>query len=244
MKLHLMTGHDFTHAIQKRWPLFIPAGTIEYHGEHLPLGVDTLAAIKALDEVEKKINCVVAPPVWFGPSSFAVAGPEMGTINVDTNQFEKQANDILHGFLENGFRQIFVVIHHQYEMGQMMPEALAFKKASVSLIFRLLEKEHGKGWWGSEKMSNYYNNLQTNENPFNWIQVIPLMSPEIQKKMGYDHAGKLETSLMMASYPETVKMQYYNPDFPWYTKDAINATKEWGEETFRLIVEYLIRLVS
>ncbi|MGZ7212399.1 creatininase family protein, partial [Streptococcus pyogenes] len=86
-----------------------------YHGEHLPLGVDTLAVIKALDEVEKKINCVVAPPVWFGPSSFAVAGPEMGTINVDTNQFEKQANDILHGFLENGFRQIFVVIHHQYE---------------------------------------------------------------------------------------------------------------------------------
>ena len=34
---------------------FIPAGTIEYHGEHLPLGVDTLAVIKALDEVEKRL---------------------------------------------------------------------------------------------------------------------------------------------------------------------------------------------
>jgi len=93
-------------------------------------------------------------------------------------------------------------------------------------------------------MSNYYDQLQTNENPFNWIQIVPLMSPEIQKKMGYDHAGKLETSLMMASHPETVKMQYFNPEFPWYTKNAINASREWGEEAFRLIVEYLIKLVS
>ena len=239
-----MTGHDFTHAIQNHWPLLVPAGTIEYHGEHLPLGVDTLAVIKALDEVDKRIGCVVAPPIWYGPSSFAVAGPEKGTIDVDNDRFEKQVSDILRAFLENGFRRIIVVIHHQFEMGQLMPEALAFKKSAVSLIFELLDKERGRGWWGSEKMTDYYDSLQTQDNPFNWIQVVPLMSPEIQQKMGYDHAGKLETSLMMASDPEHVKMQYLDPQFPWYTQEAVHASREWGEKTFEMIVEYLIQLVK
>ena len=244
MKLHEMTGRDFTYAIQNRWPLFVPAGTIEYHGEHLPLGVDTFAVIKALDEVEKRMDCVVAPPIWYGPSSFAVAGPEKGTIHVDNDRFEKHVSDILRAFLDNGFRKIIVVIHHQFEMGQLMPEALAFKKAAASLIFELLDKEQGRGWWGSEKMADYYDKLQTGDNPFNWIQVVPLMSPEIQQKMGYDHAGKLETSLMMASNPETVKMQYLNPEFPWFTREAVHASREWGEKTFEMIVEYLIQVVK
>lgn len=244
MKLHEMLPEQCEKAKSEKWPLFIPAGTVEYHGEHLPLGVDTIAVIKALDEVEKDIDCVIAPVLWYGPSSYAVAGPEKGTIDINTDRFEHYVSEILRGLLENGFRKIFVVIHHQFEMGQLMPEALAFKKAAASLIFNFLEEERGRGWWGSEQMKTYYDNLDKDENPFNWIQVVPLMSPEIQNKMGYDHAGKLETSLMLAAIPDKVNMNLLKKDGLWFTGYAKNASVEHGTKAIEMMVQYLIDISS
>jgi len=242
MKLHEMRPDQCEKAKKEGLALFLPAGTIEYHGAHLPLGVDTIAVLKALDELEKRIECVVAPPIWYGPSSFAVAGPEKGTIDVDVDRFETHVMDVMSGLLENGFRKIIVVIHHQFEMGRLMPEALAFKKAAAVLTFKLQEKEKGRGWWGSADMGSYYDELETGANPFNWIQVVPLMSPEIQQKMGYDHAGKLETSLMLASVPERTDMSRLKGDGLWFTRDAGTASAEYGARTFEMIVDYLIAL--
>ncbi len=244
MRLAEMLPYQVEQALVEKWPLFVPAGTIEYHGEHLALGTDTIVVIKALEEVERRINCVVAPTIWYGPSSFAVAGPEKGTIHVSEDRFEKYVSDILRGLLDIGFRKIFVVIHHQFEKGQLMPEALAFKKAAVSLIFEYLERQWGRGWWGSERMANYYESLGTSENPFNWIRVIPLMSPKIQEEVGYDHAGVLETSLMMVAAPSSVDFTHLKADGPWFTRSAKEATKEHGEKAFKLIVGYLIKTVS
>jgi creatinine amidohydrolase/Fe(II)-dependent formamide hydrolase-like protein len=244
MKLHEMLPGQCEKAKREKWPLFIPAGTIEYHGEHLPLGVDTIAVLKSLEELEKQINCIVAPPVWYGPSSYAVAGPEKGTIDVDADRFEKHCEDVLRGLLESGYRRIFVVIHHQFEMGRLMPEALAFQKSAYRIIFERLERERGRGWWGTDDMESYYESIETFDNPFNWVQVVPLMSPEIQKEMGYDHAGLLETSLMLAAVPDRVDMRLLEGDRPWFTRGAENATPEHGEKTIRKIVEYLIELTS
>ena len=102
MKLYKMLPTQCKKAKEEKWPLFLPAGTIEYHGEHLPLGVDTFAVLKALDELEKRIDCVIAPPLWYGPSSFAVAGPEKGTIDVNNDRFEQHVSDVLRGLLITG----------------------------------------------------------------------------------------------------------------------------------------------
>jgi creatinine amidohydrolase len=240
MKLQEMLHHQVEQARVEKWPVFLPAGTIEYHGEHLPLGVDTIAVLKALDEVEKKIPCVIAPTVWYGPSSYAVAGPEKGTIDVDVDKFEGHIQDVLSGLLQNGFRRIIVVIHHQFEQGQLMPEALAFRKAGMKLAFQWQERDKGRGWWGSPAMQTYYEAMGSQEDPFNWVRVVPLMSPEIQRTMGYDHAGKLETSLMQYAVPELVEMKRLEGDGLWFTQDAHSASAEHGEKTIAMVVDYLI----
>ena len=67
-----------------------------------------------------------------------------------------------------------MVIHHQFEKGQLMPEALAFKKSAMSLIFECLEKERGRGWWGSEEMADYYINSKPRKTPLAGCKVVPL----------------------------------------------------------------------
>ena len=107
-----------------------------------------------------------------------------------------------------------------------------------------LEKEKGRGWWGSESMATYYENLETSDNPFNWIQIVPLMSPEIQQKMGFDHAGFLETSLMLAAIPERVNMDLLKDDGLWFTKDAYKASSEYGKKVYKMMVGYLIEIAK
>ena len=57
-KLEEMRVEHVRKAIKESWPLFLPIGTIEYHCEHLPLGVDGFAVISVLKEVEKRILCL------------------------------------------------------------------------------------------------------------------------------------------------------------------------------------------
>jgi creatinine amidohydrolase/Fe(II)-dependent formamide hydrolase-like protein len=242
MQLTDMRPHQCATAKQENWPVFLPVGTIEYHGEHLPLGVDGHVVLHALAQVEKRLPCVIAPPIWYGVASYLVAGPEKGTIDVSADHLEKHVYDIMKALLENGYKNVIAIIHHQYANGRLMPTTLACKKAAIMAMMEVLERERGRGWWGDAAMSKYYSVLETGANPFNAIRVVPLMSPEVQSVMGYDHAGKLETSLMMAAFPQWVETARLENDGLWFTDAAVDASAELGRKAFDLIVDDLIRL--
>jgi len=239
MRLEYMRSAQLRQAIKERVPLVIPAGTIEYHGEHLGLGCDTLVVLKTLELLEKEIPMVIAPAFYYGPSSYAVAGPEMGTVNVDNEHLESHVRDVLWAFLEAGFRKIIVIIHHQYEEGIELPLTLAFKKAAAELIFRHFEQTEGRGWWGSAEEGTFYEEMGAEEHPWNWIRVIPLMHPEVQRKTGYDHAGKHESSLLWALCPEAVDMDKRKENTGWFTKAAEEASLEYGKKMVDLILAQL-----
>ena len=52
MRYELMLPHQIRKAIEERWPVVLPLGVLEYHGEHMGVGMDTLAVIKTLEIVE------------------------------------------------------------------------------------------------------------------------------------------------------------------------------------------------
>lgn len=111
-----------------------------------------------------------------------------------------------------------------------MPMTLSYMKAAKRATMRYLEKTLGQGWWGSESYADYYENLGGNDDPFSWIKVIPAMSPAAQKATGYDHAGKYECSLLMALYPEAVKLDRLGDIKHWFTASAAEANPILGKE--------------
>ena len=42
MRYELMLPHQIRKAIKGNWPVALPLGVLEYHGEHLAVGLDTL----------------------------------------------------------------------------------------------------------------------------------------------------------------------------------------------------------
>lgn len=240
MRYELMLPHELRRAIAGNWPVALPVGVLEYHGEHLALGMDTLAVIKALELIETEIDLVILPPFYYGASSYAVAPPEkMGSLHVGADKLVPFAQDLFRALLRVGFRNIHFFIHHQTENFTVgMPTDLAFKFAARQAIFEFLERERGEGWWGDEKMANYYALQAGGDDPFNWIKGHPLMSPEMIRAYPFDHAGEGETSLMMALCPDAVDMTRFSSD-AWYARSAANATPERGAAGREMILAHL-----
>ena len=72
-----MRPHQIRAAIQADIPAVLAIGVQEYHGEHLPVGVDLLAVTRVLARLEAEApeRVILLPAFGYGAASHAVAGP-------------------------------------------------------------------------------------------------------------------------------------------------------------------------
>ena len=227
-----MLPYQIRKAIDTNVPVVLPLGVIEYHAEHLPLGVDCFTCIEIIRRVEARHpEMVVLPPFYYGAASWAVAKPERnGTVHVDAEKLVPVAEEIFRGLLRVGFRNIHAFIAHQTEeFEQGMPTDLAFRLAARHALFEWLDKESGEGWWGTEKFSNYYSGAN---NPFNWIRIHTcneFKTTEERERFPGDHAGKVETSETMAICPELVELDRIDGSL-WFARDGKDSSVEYGND--------------
>lgn len=239
MILDKVFPREVKHVQDNNLPLVIVGGTVEYHGAHCSYGCDTLIAEGLVNKLAKEKEIMIAPTINYSPSSYAVGDKTSGTVHIPERVFEDYVYHVFMSMLYSGFRNIYVVIHHQFEQETQMPMTLCYRMAAKRATMQYLEETLGQGWWGSENYANYYEQLEGANNPFNWIKVIPTMSTEVQNATGYDHAGKYETSILMSLYPEAVDLKRIDDIKHWFTEAARGASKEIGDEMVEKSLEYL-----
>ena len=239
MEYNMSFPRELDRVKKDRIPTVICGGTVEYHGPHCSYGCDTLIAEGLIKKLAQKKELMIAPTIYYSPSSYAVADETSGTVHIEEDVFEAYLFGIFTNMLDAGLRNIYVVIHHQFEQESLMPMTLSYMKAAKRATMRYLEKTQGKGWWGSENYASYYENLGGGDDPFSWIKVIPTMSTEVQNATGYDHAGKYECSILMSLYPDAVKLDRIDEIKHWFTESAREASKEIGDEMVEKSLDYL-----
>jgi creatinine amidohydrolase/Fe(II)-dependent formamide hydrolase-like protein len=236
MRFDWMRPDQIAAAIAANTPVVLPIGVMEYHGAHLPAGVDLLIVTETLQRLGDRI--ITLPPFAYGAASHAVAGPGRGTLHLDPATFLPMAEALFTALLTTGFRNLHGVIHHQTEnFAQGMPTDLAFRLAARNAIFRHLETTRGPGWWGDRGMQDYYARHAAGEDPFNWICIHPLFPKGAD--FPFDHAGAGETSLMLALAPDTVDLSRALDGDHWYTDTAPQATTELGERGVAIALSHL-----
>jgi len=71
-KYEQMTPKEFLQAVDHMPVFFVPTGLLEWHGEHLPLGLDALKAYSlCLQTAEKIGGGIVLPPNYYGRPGFS-----------------------------------------------------------------------------------------------------------------------------------------------------------------------------
>ena len=242
MRFERMRPGQLREAIELGVPFVLPIGVMEYHGGHLPVGVDMLAVTEVLQRLEPEV--VLLPPFPYGAASHAVAGPEgTGNLHIDASAIVPFAEGLFTALLRGGFRNLHGVIHHQTEnFAQGMPTDLAFRLAARNAIFRYLETERGPGWWGDRGMRDYYAQHAAGASPFDWIRIHPLFPPG--NPYPFDHAGEGETGLMQALVPQSVDMARAADGDHWYVETAGAASAARGEEGVAIALAHVRRCLS
>ncbi len=182
-----MTWPEVAEALERDPVVFLPTGTVEQHGPHLPLGVDYLLPQAICADAACEVGGLVAPPVTYGYQSLprSGGGPFFpGSTGLDGATLAATIRDILREFARHGLRRVVVIDGH-YEnrwflndgIGQAMREPGCADLAVMCL-------QH----W----------DMLT---PETLGQVFPADYPGIE----LEHAAVLETSLMMHFHPHMVR---------------------------------------
>lgn len=119
-------------------PVFLPVGTIEPHGRHLPVGTDTLCAEKIAEELSINLNGAVAPSVEYGVTNSLAQTAPSSFFSEDF--FESYISQILEAYYRHGFNCIVIVNGHGGNMEPLKRCARKFircHKTALSVI----------NWW-------------------------------------------------------------------------------------------------
>src|SRR5262245_53067027 len=104
MRYEMMLPHQIRQAIAANTPVVLPIGVLEYHAEHLAVGVDTLVVQRALELLERERDLVILPPFYYGAASYAVEkANQSGSIHVDCEQLAPLAKGLFMSLLKIGF---------------------------------------------------------------------------------------------------------------------------------------------
>lgn len=177
-------------------PVFVPVGSTEQHGPHLPLNVDSTLATEFATRTAQRVDGLVAPPLPYGFRSQAGSGGGAdftGTTNLDGETLRRLFGDVIADLVADGATEVVAVNGH-YENEYFLREAIDLH----------LEGDEGEfmiaSWWD-------------------------LLSPEVRDAVFEDvpggfpgwateHAGVVETALMMHFRPDQVRESRVVDDGP------------------------------
>jgi creatinine amidohydrolase len=106
--------------------LVLPVGSVEQHGPHLPLTVDSEIPIRIASKLVEAIPGTVAPAIFYGARSQPQSGggPDIpGTIRVRGSVLSEYLKDVISGYVSMGFR-FMVILNGHYENESFLFEAL------------------------------------------------------------------------------------------------------------------------
>lgn len=195
-------------------PILIPIGSMEQHGHHMPLHVDVLLPTEFARRAALEIGGLVAPPFTYGYKSHQKSGGGNhlpGTTSLDGATLVAALRDVIKEFARHGVRKICLVNGH-FENSWFIVEG-------IDLALRELR------WGGIDDIKIVVLSY------WDFVDQDTITKLYDDKFPGWDleHGGVLETSLMLALYPDLVSLSdavdVEPAKFPPY--DVYPVKKEW-----------------
>lgn len=113
--------------------LIIPAGALEQHGPHLPLGANVLIARHVAADLSQEFNVLRAPTVHYGVN----VGSERayaGTASLIQKTLHRVMNELLAAWEAHGIREFIIVTAHRHEPHLDALATLVTRSARVRVL--------------------------------------------------------------------------------------------------------------
>ena len=216
--------HEFLRRLQDKPVAYLPLGTLEWHGAHLPLGSDAIQSEALMVACAKRLGGIVMPPIFLGPDQ-AKSGPNgqffYGMDALPTSLPHRQLEGSCYWVSKGFFKQLIDAILIQLE------------RAGFQAVFA---DGHGPSRW------SWVQDIPEREARLG-LKLFGVTA-DIKRAWKYqiDHAGQNETSIMLAIRPDLVNLSLL-PQDPVHAvervlgKDPRRATTKLGTNYLAAAVE-------
>lgn len=232
MRLDEWTSEEFSKNVKPDTVVVLPVGSVEKHGRHLPLGSDLIQPLHVLRAVCEKTGAILAPPIPYGVITTTRHYP--GGIGVSFDSLRAFTRDVLRDLVRSGVHRVMIVSGHAAH-----DHMAALRAAAQDVV--------DEGTLKATVLSDY--------------DIIYAQKDHAQKDLPpkEGHAGMIETSRLLVHRPDLVQgrspaganrlppyavVRDAKPYWDGATGDSSKATKEYGEQLDRIVVDELVRLVA
>ena len=224
MRWEYLREEEFNTAIEKsKGVCVLPVGCLEKHGQHLPVGTDSILATEIVRRASEREEVCVFPTIHFGEKTGA--GEFKGTVMLSVELRQQLLKEICSEIARNGFRKILIFNGH----GGNQAMISSFERSTLTEKPGYLVFDYAPGSdfpTPNKLMSGAYGKL-TNEDR-------AVLTDYIEKKKRYGHACFIETGWIYASNPELVRLDKMDEEsgqsthrFDEFTKRKINSPFAW-----------------
>lgn len=193
-----LTWYDFAERVKADPIVFLPTGSVEQHGPHLPLFTDVILPVAVAEAVAEKVGGLVAPPVSYGYKSQPKSGGGNhfpGTLSLDASVFIGLVRNIVNELARHGVRKVVLFDGHmenQWFLVEAADLALRDQRAQGVHDLRIVKL----GYW--EFISK---------------ETEAVLFPDGMPSWELEHAAVMETSVMLHLRPDLVRADRI-PDHP------------------------------
>ena len=235
MKTHYreLTPTEFRRRLAEAPIAYLPLGTLEWHGEHLPLGSDGLQSEGFMTRLAQRVGGVVLPMLFLGPDLAKHIGDKT-YYGMDVHGFKGQDPQQLDGSAYWVSDEIF----------EQWVRAILGQLARAG--FRIVVA-HGHG----PSTQTFGRHIDAWQQEFG-LRLFTCWRDDEKDGLGIqtDHAAANETSLMMVMHADLVQMENLSPDpNDWPVavsgKDPrVHASAETGERAIAMQLDRMAALLT
>ncbi|AZO79540.1 MULTISPECIES: creatininase family protein [unclassified Bosea (in: a-proteobacteria)] len=193
-----LTAEELREKAAKDAVVVLPVASMEQHGPHLPVGVDTIlcgGVCKLAAERADDVEVVVAPTLWCGMAEHHMAFG--GTFTFDIPTYRAVLLALLKSIERHGFHRVVIVNGHGGNIAALAAFLPDFaRETSLSI-----------------RATTYF------------LLAQEAMAPFMDDQVSVLHACEVETSMMMVLAPETVRSERLAEAFGMLDADLTALTR-------------------
>lgn len=193
-----LTAEELREKAARDAVVVLPVASMEQHGPHLPVGVDTIlcgGVCRLAAERAGDVEVVVAPTLWCGMAEHHMAFG--GTFTFDIPTYRAVLLALLKSLERHGFHRVVIVNGHGGNIAALAAFLPDFaRETSLSI-----------------RATTYF------------LLAQEAMAPFMDDQVSVLHACEVETSLMMVLAPETVRQERLGEAFGMLGADLTALTR-------------------
>ncbi len=189
-----MSPHDVDSCWKARSPAILPWGALEWHGDHLPLGLDGMVAEHFGKMLAEQADGVLLPTTWLPITTL----PHRHSLSVKTETLQRILDDVIAGLVAAGAKTVVLLTGH-YAQGHL---------------------------------SEFYETAVRSMDDYPDVRVVAGTPLEpLGDDALLDHAGRYETSQLLALRPDLVKLSNLPPEINAKRDGVLGADPRQGSAT-------------